>query len=216
MPSPRGIGLGVSEASLAPPGPRERWNRRYAERGVSAFPEAPAQWLVENRAVLSSTDGRRALDVACGDGRNAAYLAQLGFDVDAVDISDVVIATLEAAAIDRQLAVTPCRIDLERDPLPGSDYDVIVQLSYLQRSLFEPLARALAPGGILVVETVTRAHVEELGNHFDPRFLLERGELLASFPDLEVLRYEEGVAERSGRPRAVASLVARRRIAAVV
>jgi SAM-dependent methyltransferase len=205
----------VSEASCEPPGPRERWNRRYAERGVRAFPATPAQWLIENRSVLPGPVGRRALDLACGDGRNAAYLARFGFEVDAVDISDVVIDALQAAAIDRRLAVNPRRTDLERDPLPESHYDVIVQLNYLQRSLFEPLARALAPGGILILETVTRAHAEELGHHFDPRFLLERNELLASFPDLDVLRYEEGVAERSGRPRAVASLVARRRVATV-
>ena len=202
----------MSEASLDGTGPRERWNRRYAERGVRAFPEAPAEWLVENRAVLSSTNGRRALDIACGDGRNAAYLAQLGFEVDAVDISDVVIAALQAAAISRHLAVNPYRIDL---PLPGSDYDVIVQLNYRQRSLAAPLARALTPGGILIAETVTRAHVEELGNRFDPRFLLDRNELRASFPDLEELRYVEAVAERSGRPRAVAGLIARRGAATV-
>jgi SAM-dependent methyltransferase len=102
-------------------------------------------------------------------------------------------------------------VDLERDALPVAHYDVIVQIDYLQRSLFEPLARALTPGGILIVETVTRAHAEELGHGFDPRFLLDRGELPASFPDLHVLRYEEGVVERRGRPRAVASLVAVRR-----
>jgi tellurite methyltransferase len=203
----------VSEASVEPPGPRERWNRRYAQRGVRAFPQAPAEWLVENRSVLTSPEGRRALDLACGDGRNAAYLAQLGFQVDAVDISDVVIAALKAAAIGRRLPVNPYRIDLERDPLPGSDYHVIVQLNYLQRSLFEPIARALAPGGILILETVTRKHVEQLGNQFDPRFLLESNELLVSFRDLEILRHEERVAERSGRPRAIASLVARRRVA---
>ncbi|MDQ6606728.1 MAG: hypothetical protein M3Z06_09315, partial [Actinomycetota bacterium] len=65
-------------------------------------------------------------------------------------------------------------------------------------------------GGILIVETFTRRHAEELGNRFDPRFLLDRDELLTSFPDLDVLRYQEGVVERAGRPRAVASLVARK------
>jgi tellurite methyltransferase len=122
----------------------------------------------------------------------------------------VAIDALKAAAPGRGLAVNPLRLDLELDPLPGSDYDVIVQINYLQRSLFGGLARALAPGGLLIVETVTRMHAEELGNEFDPRFLLNRNELLSSFSDLEVLRYEEGVVERSGRPRAVASLVARR------
>ncbi len=192
-------------------GARERWNRRYAECGVRAFPPAPAEWLIENRALLPGSGARRALDLACGDGRNAAYLAGLGFEVDAVDISDVVIEALQAAASDRGVAVNPVRLDLECEPLPGSDYDVIVQLNYLQRSLFAPIARALAAGGILIVETVTREHAEELGNRFNPRFLLDRNELRTAFPDLEVLRYEEGVAERSGRPRALASLVARTR-----
>ncbi len=204
----------MSDASLESPGPRERWNRRYAERGVRAFAEAPAQWLVENRSALSSTRGRRALDIACGDGRNAGYLATLGFGVDAVDISDVAIAALRAAATDRRLPVTPYRLDLERDPLPGSRYDVIVQCNYLQRSLFVPLTRTLAPGGVLMVETFTRTDIEQLGNRFDPRFLLESEELLTSFPGLDVVRYEERVAERSGRPRAIASLVARRPVAA--
>ena len=75
-----------------------------------------------------------------------------------------------------------------------------------------PVARApLRPAVFLVIETVTRTHVEELGHRFDQRFVLDRNELLTSFPDLEVLRYEEGVTERSGKPRAVASLVAQRR-----
>lgn len=191
---------------------RARWNRRYAQRRGDGFPGAPSQWLVENRALLPGCTARRALDLACGDGRNAAYLAQLGFHVDAVDISDVVIERLRAAVVDRGWAVNPRRIDLERDPLPGSDYDLIVLLNYLQRSLFEPVARALAPGGLLVIETVTRTHVEELGHRFDQRFVLDRNELLTSFPDLEVLRYQEGVTERSGKPRAVASLVAQRRV----
>jgi tellurite methyltransferase len=200
----------VSGAPTERLGARERWNRRYAERGVRPFPDAPAAWLLANRSLLSGPDGRRALDVACGEGRNAAYLARLGFEVDAVDISDGLIDALRAAATDRGLAVNARRLDLERDPLPVAHYDVIVQVNYLQRDLFEPLARALAPGGILVLETVTRAHVEELGHQFDPRFLLDRDELVASFPDLHVLRYEEGVAERSGRRRALASLVAQR------
>jgi SAM-dependent methyltransferase len=190
---------------------RERWNRRYRQRGVRAFPDAPSEWLIENRSWLCASSGRRALDVACGDGRNAVYLARLGFEVDAVDISDVVIDALQAAANDRGLAVKPRRIDLERDALPALDYDAIVQLNYLQRSLFEPLANALSPGGILILETVTSEHVTELGHQLNPRFLLDREELLTAFPDLDVVRYEEGIAQRSGQPRAVASLVARRR-----
>jgi SAM-dependent methyltransferase len=199
----------VSDAQTAAPDEpepaRERWNRRYTEKGLTPFPERPSPWLAENRALLS---GRRALDVACGDGRNALFLAQLGFAVDAVDVSDVAVAALRAAAHERGLSVDARRMDLEVEPLPEGRYDVVVQINYLQRNLFGALERTLTPGGVLVVETVTRAHVEELGNRFDPRFVLDDNELLRSFPTLLVRHYREGVAERSGRPRGVASLVA--------
>jgi tellurite methyltransferase len=189
---------------------REKWNRRYREKQWRPFPDTPSEWLVESRSLLLGAGGGRGLDVACGNGRNALYLARRGLRVDAVDISDVAIDGLRAAAVDRGLAIEPRRMDLEAEPLPVARYDVIVQISYLQRDLFEPLARALTPGGILIVETVTRAHLERLGNRFDPRFVLEENELRGSFPDLVVRRYREGVAVRSGRPRAVASLVAQR------
>jgi tellurite methyltransferase len=201
----------VSDASVEPRSPREKWNGRYTDTGLQPFPDRPSEWLVENRALLTGSGQRRALDVACGDGRNALYLAQLGFDVVAADVSDVAIAALRAAAAERGLAVDARRVDLEAEPLPRGPYDAIVQINYLQRDLFGPLARALTPGGILIVETVSVAHVDTLGYQFDPRFVLDDNELLRSFPDLHVCHYREGVADRSGRPRGVASLAAERR-----
>jgi tellurite methyltransferase len=204
----------VSDGTAAAPPPadpepaREKWNRRYAEKGFTPFPERPSEWLAENRELLS---GRRALDVACGDGRNALFLAQLGFAVDAVDVSDVAVSALRAAADERGLAIDARRMDLEVEPLPEGRYDAVVQINYLQRDLFGALECALAPGGLLVVETVTRAHVDELGNRFDPRFVLDDNELLRSFPNLLVRHYREGVTDRAERPRGVASLIAQRR-----
>lgn len=190
---------------------RDRWNRRYARRGVRAFENAPSAWLVEHHALLTEAPGQRALDLACGDGRNAAYLASLGFEVDAVDVSDVAIDALRAAAVSRGLSVHPRRIDLEQDGLPAGCYDVIVQINYLQRDLFAALARALRPGGLLILETFTRADRDELGNGVDAPYLLDVGELPAAFRDLEVIDHREAVVERGSRRRAVGGLVARRR-----
>lgn len=195
---------------------RGRWNGRHRERldhraraGATAQP--PAQWLTDNRALLPEpASGRRALDVACGLGSNAVWLARLGFAVDAIDISDVAVDALSAQAREHGLPIRALRMDLEREPLPPGVYDVIVQIDYLQRDLFAALADALAAGGVVVAETVTTAHVVELGNRFDPGFLLEPGELRAAFPGLRVVRHEERVVTRSGRRRAVARLVARR------
>lgn len=192
---------------------RGKWNERYADESLPAFPDTPAAWLVEHRALLESRAAAgRALDVACGDGRNARYLAELGYAVDALDISDVAVRRLSTAAPTLGLAVTARVADLEADTaLPNAEYDVIVNFNYLQRNLFDALAAALRPGGLLFVETFARPHVDELGHEFPEEFVLGDNELLRAFPGLRVLRYFEGVAERSGKPRGVAGLVAERR-----
>jgi SAM-dependent methyltransferase len=185
----------------------ERWNERYAD-GFEPFPDAPAPWLVEHRDLL--TGPGRALDIACGDGRNALYLAQRGYAVDAVDASSVAVDALQVAAAQRGLAVRVLLVDLEREPLPDGPYDVVVTMNFLQRDLFGVLQDVLAPGGLLLYETFGQAHVTQLGRSFNPAYLLEDGELLRAFDRLEVIDHFEGVAERSGGPRGVGSLVARR------
>jgi SAM-dependent methyltransferase len=138
------------------------------------------------------------------------YLARLGFAVDACDVSDVAIDGLRAASREAGLAITATRMDLEHEPLPGDRYDVIVQINYLQRALFASLVAALAPGGVLVAETFTRAHVARLGGRLDDRFLLRPGELLAACAPLRLLRYRQGITGDADRRKAVASLVSER------
>ncbi len=179
---------------------RETWNARYRERGTEPGP--PSEWLVRNAELLAGT---RALDLACGTGRNSLFLAARGFAVDALDISEVAIQALQGTP-----GVRARVANLEREPLPRDAYDVIVLINYLQRDLFAPVAAALAPRGIVIAETVTRAHADELGRTFDRRFLLEPGELRRAFPGLRVRRCEEGLVQRAGRPRAVASIVVQR------
>jgi len=192
---------------------RDRWNERYAQPDRAWLPETPSEWLVAHADLLSG--GGRALDVACGDGRNALYLAQLGYMVDAIDVSDVAIGALRAETQARGLAMTirPRVVDLEREPLPEGPYDVIVMLNFLQRDLFGPLRQALAPGGLLVFETLAQCHVDELGHSFNPEYLLAPGELASAFGDLEIVAHHEGVAQRSGGARGVAGIVARRPVA---
>jgi tellurite methyltransferase len=189
-------------------GARERWNERRSLSRFEPFPDAPAEWLVAHGSLLGSAG--RALDVACGDGRNALHLARLGFEVDAVDVSDVAIDALLAAAPERAPGVHPRVVDLEREPLPEAAYDVVVNFNYHQRDLFPALERALRPGGWLLFETLARAHIDELGKRINPAYVLGDNELLHAFPGLRVRRYREGVVARDCGPRGVASLVAQR------
>jgi tellurite methyltransferase len=204
----------MSDAAASRAPARERWNERYESDGFEPFPDAPAEWLVEHDALLGAaaraSSEPRALDVACGDGRNARHLAGLGFAVDAIDVSDVAVARLSQAASERGLSVHARVVDLECDGLPAGEYDVVICMHYLQRDLFGALRAALAPGGLLLYETFSRAHVEELGRRFNADYVLDRNELLHAFDELHVHHYREGLVERPGDTRGVASIVAQR------
>jgi tellurite methyltransferase len=204
----RAVGYERATVACMTTSARERWNERRSQGGFEPFPDTPARWLVDNDALLGT--GGCALDVACGDGRNALHLARLGFEVDAVDVSDVAIDALRAAAPERAPAVRARVVDLEREPLPVAAYDVVLNFNYLQRDLFGALERALRPGGWLVFETLGRAHIDELGKRINPAYVLADNELLHAFPGLRVRRYREGVVTRACGPRGVASLVAQR------
>ena len=205
----------------APDGDRERWNAKHSSVQVGG--SEPRPWLVdhrellvdgqgERRAVDAAKPGRRALDVACGRGREALYLAEAGFEVDALDVSDVVVDALAVTAGERGLPVHARRVDLAASPeevTPGA-YDVVIGFYFLQRPLLPVLAAALAPGGLLFYETFTRDHNDLLGRDMSPHVLLEHNELLHVFTALRVVRYREAIIGTPDRRRAVASLIAQR------
>jgi tellurite methyltransferase len=164
----------------------------------------PAQFLVENIGLLPKG---RALDVAMGGGRNAIYLAQIGFEVEGVDISpEAVRSALESA---RKVGVTIRAqvADLEGDYCIEKDaYDVIVCFNYLQRSLIPQIKDGLREGGMVVYETFI-VDQARFGKPRNPDYLLKYNELLDMFRDFRCLRYREGVMPG---PKAIASIVAQK------
>ena len=189
---------------------RLRWNERYS---AEAYDLSPAPWLRAMEVSLREhPPGARALDIACGPGRHAIYLAELGFAVDALDISDVGLAHLNAELERRRLAgqplaVTPRQVDLERASLPVDAYDLILDAHYLERPLFTAMRHALRPGaGRLIIHTFLFTPggpiTSRLGN---PAFALQPGELRRSFADLEIVDLTEDPAREE------AHLLARRR-----
>lgn len=152
---------------------------------------APTDWLTAHAALLPASGD--ALDVACGRGRHAVWLAARGLRVTAVDRDEETIAALAATARDRALPIAAQVVDLER---PGADlgrdvYDVIVGVHYLHRPLFRALIAALRPGGMLIYETFTRAQARR-GKPTNPAFLLQPGELRTLTAGLTVVDEREG------------------------
>lgn len=184
---------------------RTRWEARYAARTDAPAAE-PSRFLTEHRLLLPAG---RALDVACGDGRHSLWLARHGFVVDAIDIALAGLARLAAAARREGLAVRPIHADLEDFPLPTSRYSVVVNIRYLQRSLFSALRQAVRPGGVIVFETFLREQARQ-EHPRNPAFLLEPGELRAQFAEFIPLVDQEGCLETEAGPAFLARLIARR------
>ena len=183
---------------------RERWNARY-ESGEYAARTHPSALLA---AWIDRLPRGRALDVACGRGRNAIHLAANGYAVDAMDISDVALARARERADAAGVAVNWIESDLERPDIARGAYDVVVIARFLDRSLIPRLIDALRPGGHLVYDHHCITPVEVDGPK-SRRFRARPNELLERFRALRVLFYEEGiVADPDGSRMALARLVA--------
>ncbi len=187
---------------------RDKWDTRYREGSYEArtypspFLEA---WL---HRVPGRRDGARALDVACGAGRNALRLAEAGFRVDAMDISSAALERAAATAAQRGLTVNWIAADLDDAIPPVGAYALVSVIRYMNRALHRHLAAALAPGGWLVFEHHLRTRAPVDGPRGDA-FRLAPQELLAEFSALRIVHYEEGIRDDpDGRTMALALLVA--------
>ena len=188
-----------------------RWDKRFAL-------EDPAVWsrpsvLLKDHIGLFPQG--RALDVASGPGRNAAFLARRGFIVDAVDNSR---EGLRMA--DRLLRESPgsgdirdrvnlIQADLTEYVIKSCRYDLILNFYYLDRELVQSLIAGLKEGGYLVFETFTKNHFGYTPRS-NPNHYLGENELLGLCRDLHVVFYREGTVVENRQVKAVAQLITRK------
>lgn len=156
--------------------------------------EAPSPWLMRFAHLIRPA--ATVLDVACGAGRHARFLAARGCTVDAVDRDERFGAELSGEPRVRFLAA-----DIEAGPwpYPGRTFEAVIVTNYLHRPLFGALRDAVAHEGVLVYETFAQGN-EAFGKPSNPAFLLRPRELLEAFADgFFVIAYEDGMI---GAPRA--------------
>jgi len=193
---------------------KQKWDRRYY-RGFDVDRSQPSEWLLQclNICGLARGADLRALDVACGAGRNALYLAALGFTVDAVDISTVALAQAVVAARERELSINWLEADLDLPFRVPHSYNLIVMIRYLNLPLLDRLMDSLKPGGWLICEEYLQSAATAVG----PRraeYRVAPGVLAAACSRLRVHTEEEGTIRGSdGRTVAVARVLAQRPLA---
>jgi tellurite methyltransferase len=187
------------------------WNRKYQEKSHNSLEPDPLL-MSACKEFLSDCSPGVALDVAGGVGRHSLWLAQQGWRVKLLDVSDVGIEQAREniervlRPIQKDLLVTAEVVDLNsHHDLGREQFDLVLVFFYLQRELFPALISALRPGGLLIYKTYTTEQKRFSGGPSHPMFLLQPNELLHAFQTLRILHYRETVAEKG-----VAELVARK------
>ncbi len=188
---------------------REDWNRRYGEAG-QLFGVDP------NRFLVAEVDGLvpgRALDLACGAGRNAVWLAERGWTVTGVDFSDVALEHARRLSAARGVEVEWVQADVREWTPPAAAYDLVAIL-YLQvpaeerRVVHGRAAAAVAPGGTLLVVGHDRENlVSGSGGPQDLRVLLDAEEVAGDLDGLAVEKAEQVLRPVEGERDAIDTLV---------
>jgi tellurite methyltransferase len=171
---------------------RERWDAKWEARSGDVF--EPHPMLTNHRGLLVGEGD--ALDLACGRGQNAVWLAGLGYRVIGVDISSTALKSAKAEA--KRLGLSQQthfeQTDIDHYTLPQNTYDLICVIRFLDRRLFPAIRNAIRGGGLVVYAT-RHFGAAAFQPEMNQAYLLERDELLEHFAGWTVLHYREGTAE---------------------
>lgn len=159
---------------------RERWNIKHQ---TMPMPTNPSK-IIEKYISYANTG--KALDIACGTGRNTTFLVQHGFYVDAVDVSDYALSQIPPSS-----SIHTIHSDLATFEFESHKYDLICNINFLDRRLFPKIQESLAPKGVLIFETFIIAHGEAYSQPRNIDYVLRKNELLHAFIGLDIIYYEE-------------------------
>ncbi|MEC4678745.1 MAG: methyltransferase domain-containing protein [Nitrospirota bacterium] len=156
----------------------------------------PAPLLVNN---LSHLPKGRALDFACGYGRNAFFLAKNTYTVDGFDRNEDAVNFCNDKAQKEALAFTAHYADLEKErPFSDEDFNLITCFYYLDRNIITKLKKALKMGGVILYETFLIDQHRQTGKPSRTEFCWDHNELLHLFSDFRILYYHEGMIDQKG------------------
>jgi 2-polyprenyl-3-methyl-5-hydroxy-6-metoxy-1,4-benzoquinol methylase len=199
-------GLVLAQQKKEPISAKERWDGRY-DREIYVYGKEPVAFLKDK---LHRLKKGKALVLAMGEGRNAVYLAQHGFDVTGVDISSVAIEKCKRLADERGVQVNTVVADLTDYDLGSEQYDLITNFYFYEKSLLPKVIEALKPEGMFIFEQFSIEHLK-LAQRFGPKtakYLVKPDELLKVFQSTRILYYEDTVVELDeGRHKGAAAII---------
>jgi SAM-dependent methyltransferase len=185
---------------------KAHWDRKYEEGLPSLTKPDPFFVSAFDRLVgRSFPNAGVALDLAAGLGRHALWLADRGWKVSAVDVSEVAIAKLGESADERNVKINLFAVDAAKYDFEPAGFNLIILFYHLDRALFPKIVSALNPGGWFICKMPVHWAPEIKSEDANIK-LLERSEILSLVPELHVLHHRE----RPVRDRGVVEFVGRR------
>ena len=184
---------------------RRRWDKRFGKKQF-ALGKKPNSFLKKHIHLLPRG---RALDIATGEGRNAVFLAQHGFEVDAVDISERGLRKARQLAREKGVKINTFAVDLDRFQIEKERYNLIANFYFLKRRLIQRIKKGLKKEGRVIFETYILDHRKlGTGGPKQAKYFLKSNELIRFFNNFRILFYREGIFREGGKRKAVASLIA--------
>lgn len=169
---------------------RRHWDARYTYAARTTLNRGPDSLLLHYTPL--ATNGARALELACGLGHNARWLAWQGYRVDAIDISVRALRQARQAMLRQPGAgVHFIAADLDNFPLPARQYDLVVVFRFLDRRLFPQVRARVRPGGLVIYQTLNTGALAR-GTVSNLDHVLECGELPTLFPGWHIVHADDG------------------------
>jgi SAM-dependent methyltransferase len=177
---------------------RIKWNEKYRK---APYPTEAASVV---KKFYHLAPGKKALDIAAGNGRNTVFLTQKGFSVDAVDISEVGLTEFA----NRHPNITAICADLDQFEITPVHYDLILNVKFLNRRLFPYIQKGLKPGGVIIFHTLLGADSIKSTPEHCRDYLLRSNELLHAFLAMRIIYYCEAEDQETNHSDLMATLVA--------
>ena len=165
---------------------KEKWDSKYSV-SEHITNKRPADWFKNHVGLLKGSG--LALDIASGEGRNAVFAAENGYQTLAVDISAPGLKKAQALAEKKGVSIETRVVDLDDWQVSKNIFDLILCFNFLDRRIFSTIKNALRPGGLIIYETFTIDYLKY--SNFKREWVLEHNELLDIFSEFRILGYRE-------------------------
>ena len=172
------------------------WDERY-QTPEYIFGDQPCQWLIMNQHRLPQSG--QALALGDGEGRNGVFLAELGFEVTSVDLSEVGLSKARDLARKRGVTIQTVQADLEYYEIEAESQDLIVSIychlpDAIRKLVHERAEVALKPGGLFILEAFHHSQLKyQSGGPKTTDLLYDLDALLDDFQTLQILEAFDGL-----------------------